>query len=134
MKVGILGNAAKVKSQTTIDEIVTFVQNCGYETVRFTSPLDVAGVDVVIVLGGDGAILHSAVTAARNGVKIIGINYGNLGFLAEYEKDEREKVKELLKQIENGSCRILKRSLLQCEIAGKVFYALNEITDRKSVV
>lgn len=128
MKVGILGNAAKVKSQTTIDEIVTFVQNCGYETVRFTSPLDVAGVDVVIVLGGDGAILHSAVTAARNGVKIIGINYGNLGFLAEYEKDEREKVKELLKQIENGSCRILKRSLLQCEIAGKVFYALNEIT------
>ena len=34
---------------------------------------------------------------------------------------------ELLQLLERENCRILKRSLLQCEIGDKVFYALNEI-------
>ncbi len=127
MKIGVLGKISKVKSESTIEEIVAFLRSLGYETSRFSTPSEVQGVDVVVVLGGDGAILHSALPAAQNGVLIIGINYGNLGFLTEYEKDERENIKELLAQIEAGTCRILKRSLLQCEVAGKTFFALNEI-------
>ncbi len=127
MKIGVLGNKAKVKSESVIEEIIELLKNEGYETKRFSSPLEVEGVDVVIVLGGDGAILHSAVIAARNNIKIIGINYGNLGFLTEYEKDERERIKELLSLLKQEKCRILKRSLLQLEVAGKTFYALNEI-------
>ena len=128
MKVGVLGNATKVKSESTIENIVQFIRGLGYETTRFFLPQDVDGVDVVVVLGGDGAILHASLNAARKGIKIIGINYGNLGFLTEYEKDEYEQIRDLLAQLERGDCRILRRSLLQCEIAGKVFFALNEIS------
>ncbi len=127
MKVGILGKISKVKDPLIIDELIKFVQDCGYETKRFVSPNEINDVDVVIVLGGDGAILHASVIAAKKGVKIIGVNFGNLGFLAEYEKGELNEIKSLLKQIETGNCRVLKRSLLECSINGKTAYALNEI-------
>ncbi len=127
MKIGILGKKNKVKDENIVLEIIDALQKAGYETVRFQSQLDIDGVDVVLVLGGDGAILHSALIAAKKGIKIIGINYGNLGFLTEYEKDERGRILELLAQVKEGKCRILKRSLLQVEVLGKTFYALNEI-------
>lgn len=133
MKIGVLCNQSKVKNESAIDEFVAFIQSCGHETVRFTKPSEIQGVDVAIILGGDGAILHSAIPAAKNGVKMIGINYGNLGFLTEYERDEKEKIRKLLNLLEQGSCRILKRSLLQCEIGDKVFYALNEIAVQRDL-
>lgn len=128
MKIGILCNYSKIKDENALDEFIAFIDSCGYATVRFSKPSEISGVDAVVILGGDGAILHSAVAAAKNGVKIIGINYGNLGFLTEYEREEKEKIQELLSQLKAGTCRILKRSILQCEIAGKTFYALNEIS------
>ncbi|MBQ8685109.1 MAG: NAD(+)/NADH kinase [Clostridia bacterium] len=127
MKIGVLGKITKVKSEAVIEELVAFLRDLGHETVRFSTPSDIKNVDVVVILGGDGAILHSAVCAAKNNVKIIGVNYGNVGFLTEYEKDEGAHIKELLAQLEKGVCRILKRTLLQCEVGGKTFYALNEI-------
>lgn len=126
MKIGVLKSASKV-GMFAEQEIVDFIKEMGHETVYFSSDLEIDGVDVVIVLGGDGAILHAAVPAAQKGVKIIGINFGTLGFLTEYEKDEREKVKELIAALEQGLCRIVKRSVLQMTIADKTFYALNEI-------
>ncbi len=128
MKVGILGNVHKIKSMQTMEEFVCFLREYGYETVAFTSYKDIDGVDVVLVLGGDGAILHASVIAAKKNIKLIGINYGNLGFLTEYEKDERERVKELLDALQAGDCRIIKRSLLQLTVGERVYYALNEIS------
>lgn len=127
MKIGILGNLKRLKNTEIIDEMHRFLTELGHTTVRFSAPTEIADVDVVIILGGDGAILHAAVTAAKNGIKIIGINYGNLGFLTEYEKSERLQVKEMLTSLEKGTCGIVKRSLLQLSIDNKVFYALNEI-------
>lgn len=127
MKVGILGNKNKIKSVQTMEEMSRFISACGYETHIFNAYNEIEGVDVLLVLGGDGAILHSAVTAARKNIKIIGINYGTLGFLTEYEKNEREKVKDLLSSLESGTCRIVKRSLLQVNIGEKSYFALNEI-------
>ena len=127
MKIGVLGKVKKVGTVETIEEILQFLNELGYETVRFYSHREIRDVDVVIVLGGDGAILHASLPAAQRGIKIIGINYGTLGFLTEYEKDERERVKELLALVQDGLCQIVKRSLLQVTIGEKVFYALNEI-------
>lgn len=127
MKIGVLGNIKKLKAAETMEEIVSFLQDLGYGTVKFSSYKEIADVDVVLVLGGDGAILHAGVIAAQKQIKIIGINYGTLGFLTEYEKDEREKVKDLLFALEKNTCRIVKRSLLQLDIGEKTYYALNEI-------
>ena len=134
MKVGVLGNVKKLKSAKILDEIVEFLSQLGYETVKFSTYQEIDGVDAVLVLGGDGAILHSAVIAAQKNIKIIGINYGTLGFLTEYEKDERERVKELLAALENKTCQILKRSLLELSIDDRTFYALNEIAIQRDYV
>ncbi len=128
MRVGILGNAKKIKSTQTVEEIAAFLEQNGYETARFSSYNELEGVDVALILGGDGALLHASVVAAQRGVKVIGINYGTLGFLTEYEKDERERVKELLDLLRDDACRIIKRSLLQLTLGDKTFYALNEIS------
>lgn len=127
MKIGVLGYKDKVKSTGAVQAAMQSLQACGYQVVCFSSPAEIDGVDVLIVLGGDGAILHSAVIAAKKNIKVIGVNYGNLGFLTEFEKNEWEKVVELLARIQKGDCRIVERSLLEVEIAGRVFYALNEV-------
>ncbi len=127
MKIGVLGKIEKIATVETMEEILRFLTECGHEVIRFSSHTEIDGVDAVIVLGGDGAILHAAVPAAQKGIKIIGINYGTLGFLTEYEKSEGKLVKELLSALEEGTCEIVKRSLLQITIGEKTFYALNEI-------
>ena len=121
MKVGIVANLNKVKDEQIIVKLSKTLLKNGYETVCFQDNSAIDGVDVLIVLGGDGAILHSAVVAAQKAAKIIGINYGNLGFLAEYERDQTAAVCELLKKIEDGSCHILKRSILELQIGEKVY-------------
>lgn len=128
MKIGVLGKLSKVKSVSVIEEFVKLLRDAGYVTVVFQSPLEIEGVDVVIVLGGDGALLHTALPCARLGVKVIGVNYGNLGFLTEYEKDEKEEIVHLLRALEKDECRIVKRSVLQIEVGDKTFFALNEVS------
>jgi NAD+ kinase len=45
------------------------------------------GVELVIVLGGDGALLRAAELSRPAGVPLIGVNHGHVGFLAEAEPD-----------------------------------------------
>jgi NAD+ kinase len=48
------------------------------------------GVDLAIVLGGDGTILHAARLCSFQDIPIVGINFGRVGFLTELEPDEVE--------------------------------------------
>ena len=127
MKIGVLGKITKNDTDEVVQELIATFERLGHETTRFSSHEEIDGVDVVVVLGGDGAILHAAVPAAQKGVKIIGINYGHLGFLTEYEKDEHDRVTDLITTLEKGLCQIVKRSLLQITIGENTFYALNEV-------
>jgi len=47
-----------------------------------------AGMDVILVLGGDGTLLSVAKEASNLNLPVIGINLGRLGFLAEIEREE----------------------------------------------
>ncbi len=48
--------------------------------------------DMVICFGGDGTILHMAKAATRKGIPILGVNIGTMGFMAELESTEVEKL------------------------------------------
>lgn len=48
--------------------------------------------DLVICFGGDGTILHIAKAATRHGVPILGVNIGTMGFMAELESTELDKL------------------------------------------
>ncbi len=45
------------------------------------------GTDLVVVLGGDGTLLHEAKRFAATGIPLLGVNYGNVGFLAEFDEE-----------------------------------------------
>lgn len=64
--------------------------------------------DVLVTVGGDGTIIHSAHTAALYDKPILGINAGRLGFLAGLEKEELD----LLKNLIDGNYLIENRMML----------------------
>lgn len=53
--------------------------------------------ELVICFGGDGTILHMAKAATRRGVPVLGVNIGTMGFMAELESTELEKLADLAK-------------------------------------
>ena len=52
--------------------------------------------EAVICFGGDGTILHMAKTATRRGLPILGVNIGTMGFMAELESGELDKLSQLV--------------------------------------
>ena len=51
--------------------------------------------DIVIAIGGDGSIIHAAKSAAIRNKPILGINAGNLAFMAGIENNELHLLKNL---------------------------------------
>ena len=47
---------------------------------------------MLICFGGDGTILHMAKAATRKGIPILGVNIGTMGFMAELESTELDKL------------------------------------------
>ena len=84
--------------------------------------------DAVIVLGGDGTILETARHAAGSGVPVLGMNLGRLGYLAELEMNELDRLEEIVK----GEYTLDERSMLKVSIRserkGNIYcgYALND--------
>jgi len=68
--------------------------------------------DMVICFGGDGTILHMAKTATRKGLPILGVNIGTMGFMAELESTELEK----LSCLANGDYSIDGRMMLDVTV------------------
>ena len=58
---------------------------------------EIQNTDLVICFGGDGTILHMAKAATRRGIPILGVNIGTMGFMAELESTELDKLALLAK-------------------------------------
>ena len=90
--------------------------------------------DVAVVLGGDGTILRAAELVLGKDVPILGINLGNVGFLAEINRPTASNLAEALAA---GDFRGEPRLLLQHEVIRKGEaiahgWALNEFTIERS--
>jgi len=69
--------------------------------------------DLAIVIGGDGNMLGSARVLARYDIAVVGVNRGNLGFLADLDPDDLETP---LCQILQGEYLTEHRFLLEAQI------------------
>jgi NAD+ kinase len=69
--------------------------------------------DLVIVLGGDGTILHTARWMAYHQVPVLGVNLGTLGFLADHPHGD---VESAITAIEAGRFRLVDHMLFECHV------------------
>ena len=61
----------------------------------------------VVCFGGDGTILHMAKAATRQGVPILGVNIGTMGFMAELENSELSALAQLAADDYEIDCRMM---------------------------
>ena len=81
----------------------------GVEMHRDAS-IDLEGADLIVTLGGDGTFLAGARLAAPNGIPILGVNLGRLGFLTELEHDQLD---DGIRRYLAGDYRLEERNMLK---------------------
>ncbi|WP_433549568.1 NAD kinase [Streptomyces sp. CA-294286] len=103
------------------------------ETVVEATPDVLDGCELLIVLGGDGTLLRGADIARASGVPMLGVNLGRVGFLAEAERDDLDKV---VKRVVSRSYDVEERMTIDVLVHdnGEVLHrdwALNEAAVQK---
>jgi NAD+ kinase len=73
---------------------------------------EIADLDLLVTLGGDGSILRAARMAAPHNIPVLGVNMGRLGFLAELDPDEWA---EALPRLLSGDFWLEERMMLYVE-------------------
>ena len=81
----------------------------GFATVCALIPTDA---DLILVIGGDGSIIDASVPAIEYDLPVLGINLGNLGYLAEVEPENIAQ----LKRIFSGEYKIEEKMLLSVAV------------------
>jgi NAD+ kinase len=131
-RIGILYHPKVQKSEQFALELKDFFKSKGIEC-WFQSSWDepaarsqVEGSDLMISVGGDGTILRVARIIFPREIPIVGINFGNLGFMTELEAGDAIKG---LSDIIAGKGWMEERTMLQAVVpsSGKTYYALNDV-------
>ena len=118
-----------------------YIEKKLYDQLKFDANLDLkpydkskdlnSSIDIMVSIGGDGTFLRTIEYVRQLNIPVMGINTGNLGFLATIKKDNLDQAVE---KIYKKKFKIENRSLLKVnsEAIGlpKSFfpYALNEIS------
>jgi NAD+ kinase len=89
-------------------------------------------VDLIVVLGGDGTLLSLAHLAAEQGVPVMGVNLGSLGFLTEVPLSEMTLTLDAL--LAGNEEIISARWLLEAACSGKSFLCLNDAVINKGAL
>ncbi len=151
-KVILVINPLKIEKFNYISEIISLLDACEcdiytmadtYNILNARKKIDLSLIklvdescsnrdkfDLALCLGGDGTILSTARKFGCVKVPILGINLGNLGFLAEVMPSGYKKAIERI--CNDGDYQIEKRLMLKCSVERNkkkavTFYALNDI-------
>ncbi len=106
-KVGVIPRKFSPKINQTGRELINWLNARG-----ITASMDDINpdVDMLVILGGDGTLLHVAAQAAELDIPVVGINLGDLGFLTEIAAEE---MYQTLETILAGNIRIERRMMLK---------------------
>jgi NAD+ kinase len=146
----IISKPWKPELATILPDLLGWFRQRGYtlyldqETARYTNGEQVVSreevgkkhPDFALVLGGDGTLLSAARSVAHEGVPILAVNLGSLGFLTEIPLNE---LYVALEAVDQGQCPIEERSVLHCKLVrdGECIsqnFALNDVVVNKSAI
>src|SRR5262245_22956220 len=91
---GVLAHPIRPQTRPVAEEIAALLRERGLEVWQFsqwdenTVQDHIAGTDMVVAIGGDGAMLRTARVCAPYGVPVLGVNMGHLGFLTEIQRPD----------------------------------------------
>ena len=122
--VGLIPRLAKEEAAVLAREMVRWLldrghqafveEEAGVEGVPTAPGRDLANrADLLVVLGGDGTLIHAASLCNRREVPILGVNLGTLGFLTEVP---RERAFPLLEKALLGELHASRRLMLAVEV------------------
>ncbi len=93
---------------------------------------DIAAMDFMISIGGDGTLLDAVCQVGELEIPILGLNTGRLGFLATVAT---EKISEAIADLANNNYQLETRTLISLQSHRKLFnglnFGLNEFTIHK---
>ncbi len=142
MKAAVIVNISKQKAIECAEKITALMSKKGVETLMlsecssFFDRADItyfddhkalfAACDFAVTVGGDGTIIHAAKYAAVCDKPLIGVNVGRLGFAADLESDELDRLTDIIK----GNYTTEKRMTLDVEVlsngVSKHYIAVND--------
>jgi NAD+ kinase len=118
----VVGHPRYAQLYATLARVVEFADETGLE-LRFEEellplvpssaglePAEIAGLDLLLTLGGDGTLLRGARMIAPYGVPVLGVNLGHLGFLTSLAP---EALEEALSDLLAGRTVLDERMVLQ---------------------
>jgi len=148
-RVGIIGKPHHPQIREVIDHLRKRLRELGAKTVvdrstltgkavrvRRSSNLLAAGVDMVIVLGGDGTLLSVARLVQDEQIPLFGVNLGSLGFLTETALENLDRTLEMIWQ---GRCPVEERIMLEVFVArgrrgAGPYFVLNDAVFNKTAL
>jgi NAD+ kinase len=86
-RVGIVAKAGSKMAADTATVVAEFLKKKGVELI-LDEPTIALEADLVVVLGGDGTLIHASTLLAGRPVPIFGVNMGSLGFMTETPQSE----------------------------------------------
>ena len=116
-KLAFVYNSDKAGAAELANELLLIARQGGIKKTKLTGDRKLPrgyfkDCDACCVIGGDGTLLGVVRGAARQGIPIIGVNQGGLGFLTTFSADEaRSQFATLL----TGDYGIAQRALLDCK-------------------
>ncbi|HSN15389.1 MAG TPA: NAD(+)/NADH kinase, partial [Anaeromyxobacteraceae bacterium] len=81
-RVGIVPKVSSADATETATYVGQFLTNKGVEVLTDEEAI-ARNADLVVVLGGDGTLIHAAHLVEGRPVPILGVNMGSLGFMTE---------------------------------------------------
>ena len=111
-RVGIVHKMKSAEASETAVYVAQFL-----ETKRIAVVTDEAEIaeaaDLVVVLGGDGTLIHAARVVGGRSVPILGVNMGSLGFMTEVPQSELYRALEL---VVSGRAEVSERMKLRVHL------------------
>jgi NAD+ kinase len=111
-RVGIVHKQKSVEAAETVPYVEQFLRQKGLEVI-VDEPRIGADADLVVVLGGDGTLIHAASLLHGRPVPILGVNMGSLGFMTEVPQSEMYPV---LEHVISGKATMSRRIKLRVHL------------------